>query len=262
MPASILASATSSGLFDLEVLVALLTLTALEIVLGIDNVIFIAVLAGKLPAAVQERARRIGISVAVVSRVLLLLSITWVMTLKKPLFSLFGHGFSGKDLILIAGGLFLIAKATFEIHDKLEGAEAGAHAGQARRAAATLAGVVVQILLIDVVFSLDSVITAVGMSNRLPVMILAVLIAAGVMLVFSRAVSQFVERHPTMKMLALAFLILIGVALVTDGFGKHIEKGYLYFAMAFSFFVELLNTRLRARGEPVQLRHSSLPSEK
>ncbi len=258
MPTSILASATSAGFFSVEVLVALLTLTALEIVLGIDNVIFIAVLAGKLPAALQERARRIGISVAVISRVLLLLSITWIMTLKKPLFSLLGHGYSGKDLILIAGGLFLIAKATFEIHDKLEGAEGGAYP---RRAAATLRGVVAQILLIDVVFSLDSVITAVGMSSRLPVMILAVLIAAGVMLVFSRAVSQFVERHPTMKMLALAFLILIGVALVMDGFGKHIEKGYLYFAMAFSFFVELLNTRLRAKAKPVHLRHSSLPTQ-
>jgi len=257
VPVPMLAAAGSAGIFDLEGLVALLTLTALEIVLGIDNVIFIAVLAGKLPAEVQERARRIGISVAVVSRILLLLSITWVMTLKKPLFSVFSHGFTGKDLILIAGGLFLIAKATFEIHDKLEGTEAGPHV---RKAAATLGGVVVQILLIDVVFSLDSVITAVGMSNRLPVMILAVLIAAGVMLVFSRAVSQFVERHPTMKMLALAFLILIGVALVTDGFGKHIEKGYIYFAMSFSFFVELLNTRLRSRAEPVQLRHSSLPS--
>ena len=245
-----------SQLLTVESLIALLTLTALEIVLGIDNVIFIAVLAGKLPSRKQDRARRIGISVAVITRILLLLSITWFMRLTVPLFSVFGRALTGKDVILVLGGLFLIAKSTYEIHDKLEGAE---EAGGPRRAAATLGGVVAQILILDVVFSLDSVITAVGMSNRLPIMILAVMLAATVMLVFAGAVSRFVERRPTMKMLALSFLILIGVSLVSEGFGRHIEKGYIYFAMAFSFFVELLNTRFRAKAEPVRLRHASLP---
>jgi predicted tellurium resistance membrane protein TerC len=244
------------GFWSAEGLLALLTLTALEIVLGIDNVIFIAVLAAKLPPASQEKARRIGISLAVISRVLLLLSISWLMHLTAPLFALFGHEFSGKDVILFLGGLFLIAKSTFEIHDKLEGVD---HHGKAARAAATLWGIVAQIILLDVVFSLDSVITAVGMSNHLPIMITAVVIAAAVMLIFAGAVSRFVERRPTMKMLALSFLILIGVVLVADSFGKHIEKGYIYFAMAFSFGVEMLNQRLRSGGSPVHLRHSSLP---
>ena len=247
----------TAGLLSVESAVALLSLTALEIILGIDNVIFIAVLAGKLPAAQQDRARKIGISMAVLTRVLLLLTITWLMGLSRPLFTFLGHGTSGKDLILLVGGLFLIAKSTFEIHDKLEGTEAGVSG--TRKAAATLGAVVFQITLLDVVFSLDSVITAVGMSSVLPVMILAVLIASAVMLVFSGAVSRFVEKRPTMKMLALAFLILIGVTLVADGLGRHIEKGYIYFAMAFSFFVELLNTKLRAKAEPVKLRHTTLP---
>ena len=249
------ATAVPAPLLSVESLVALLTLTALEIILGIDNVIFVAVLAGKLAGRAQERARRIGISMAVISRILLLLSITWLMRLTKPLFALFGQELSGKDLILLVGGLFLIAKSTFEIHDKLEGVE---HSARPVKAAGTLTGVVAQIMILDVVFSLDSVITAVGMANRIPIMILAIVLASGVMLVAAGAVSRFVERHPTMKILALAFLILIGVTLTAEGLGKHIAKGYIYFAMAFSFLVELLNTRLRAKAEPVHLRHTSL----
>jgi len=243
-----------AALLSVESLVSLLTLTALEIVLGIDNVIFIAILAGKLPAEQQAKARSLGIGAAVISRVLLLLAITWVMGLTKPLVALGPVDFSGKGLILLVGGLFLIGKATFEIHDKLEGKE---HTGPARAAGGLLA-VVVQIMLIDVVFSLDSVITAVGMARQVPIMIAAVLLAAGVMLVFAGPVSSFVQRHPTMKILALSFLILIGVMLVMEAFGKHVERGYIYFAMAFSFVVELLNLRLRAR-EPMELRRSRLP---
>ena len=255
-----MAAATGGSFLSVENLAALLTLTALEIILGIDNVIFIAVLAGKLPPDRREKARTIGIAMAVITRVLLLLSISWLMRLTVPFFSLFGHDFSGKDLILLAGGLFLIAKSTFEVHEKLEGAD---HVGgPATKAVVGLAGIVVQIMLLDIVFSLDSVITAVGMSNHLTVMIVAVVLAAAVMLVFAGAVSRFVERRPTMKMLAMAFLILIGVMLVSEGFGKHIEKGYIYFAMAFSFGVELLNQRVRPGGAPVHLRNASLPAEK
>lgn len=246
----------ATPLFSMESLIALLTLTALEIVLGIDNVIFIAILAAKLPAGQQDKARKLGIGAAVVTRVLLLLSLSSLMGLTQPLFGFLGHDVTGKDLVLLAGGIFLIAKATVEIHDKLEGAEDG-HASA--RAAASMAGVVSQIMLLDIVFSLDSVITAVGMASHLPVMILAILVAATVMLLASGSVSRFVERHPTMKILALSFLILIGVTLVADSMGRHVEKGYIYFAMAFSFLVELLNTRIRGKASPVQLRHTSLP---
>ncbi len=256
----LLAAADSTSFFGAENLVALLTLTALEIILGIDNVIFIAVLAGKLPPDKREKARTIGIAMAVITRVLLLLSISFLMRLTKPLVTLLGHDFSGKDLILLTGGLFLIAKSTFEVHEKLEGEEHTA--GGKTKVAASLVSITIQIMLLDIVFSLDSVITAVGMSNHLGVMIVAVVIAAGVMLAFSGAVSRFVERRPTMKMLAMAFLILIGVMLVSEGFGKHIEKGYIYFAMAFSFAVELLNHRLRPAGEPVHLRNVSMPADK
>jgi len=249
-------SDAAAQLFSVESLIALLTLTALEIVLGIDNVIFIAILAAKLPASQQDRARRIGIGAAVVTRILLLLSLSWLMSLTRPLFGLLGHAVTGKDLVLLAGGLFLIAKATIEIHDKLEGADAG-H-GTAK-AAASLVSVIAQIMVLDVVFSLDSVITAVGMARHLPVMILAIVAAAAVMLLASGSVSRFVERHPTMKVLALSFLILIGVTLVAESLGRHVEKGYIYFAMAFAFLVELLNTRVRGKTNPVQLRHSSLP---
>ena len=235
--------------------VALFTLTALEIVLGIDNVVFVSILAGKLPPGQRERARKLGMFLAMFIRILLLLSITWVMGLTAPLFRLFGVGPTGRDLILIIGGLFLIAKSTHEIHLKLEGDE---HETSGRRAA-SFAGVITQILLLDIVFSLDSVITAVGMAEHVAVMVYAVVIAVAVMMVSARVVSEFVEQHPTVKMLALSFLLLIGVSLIGEGTGQHIPKGYIYFAMGFSVFVEMINLRIRARrhepaGAPVELR--------
>lgn len=232
-----------------DVWISLCTLTALEIVLGIDNVIFISILAGKLPAAQQDRARKLGLSLALVTRILLLCSLAWMMRLTTPLFSLLGHGVSGRDLILLVGGLFLIGKSTHEIHGKLEGEDGHTTA----RIAPSFAAVIVQILLLDIVFSLDSVITAVGMANMLGVMIAAVIIAIIVMLMFAGAISGFVDRHPTIKMLALSFLLLIGVTLVADGLGHHIPKGYIYFSMAFSLGVEMLNLRLRAKPQPVNL---------
>jgi len=243
-------------LFTAENLVALFTLLALEIVLGIDNVIFIAILSGKLPQNQQARARSMGISLAVITRILLLFSIAWIMRLTEPLFALGGHGISGRDLILLVGGLFLIGKSTFEIHEKLESTE---HA-QTAKIAASFASVIFQIILVDIVFSLDSVITAVGISGDLWVMVPAVVIAAGVMLFFAGSISGFVERHPTMKILALAFLILIGFMLVLEGW-LHEEvaelhlKNYAYFAMAFSFAVELINLRLRKSHRPVALKN-------
>jgi predicted tellurium resistance membrane protein TerC len=233
----------------MEWLVALVTLTVLEIVLGIDNVIFISILAGKLPAHQQGRARSVGLMGAMLTRVLLLFSLAWMIRLTAPLFTLVGHAFSGRDLILLVGGLFLLAKATFEIHDKLEGAE---HHGPAR-AAVSFRAVIVQIMLLDVVFSLDSVITAIGMARQLWVMVTAVVLAVGVMLVAAGSISEFVNRHPTVKMLALSFLLLIGFSLVADGLGQHISKGYIYFAMGFSVLVEMLNLRMR-HGVPVALR--------
>ena len=233
--------------------ISLLTLTVLEIVLGIDNIIFISILSGKLPAKDQPRARSLGLMGAFVSRVLLLLSITWVMRLTQPLLTMFGRGFSGRDLILLAGGAFLIGKATMEIHDKLEGAthDEAAKAGVAR----SLWKTVVQIMIIDIVFSLDSVITAVGMADEVTIMIGANIVALGVMLFASKPIAEFVDRHPTVKMLALAFLVLIGTNLVAEGFGQHISKGYTYVAMAFSVLVEMLNIKARARAEPpVKLR--------
>lgn len=238
-------------LTDPQAWIALLTLTSLEIVLGIDNIIFISILAGKLPGEQQKKARILGLLAAMISRLLLLLSLTWIMRLTAPLFNVFGQDFSGRDLILLIGGLFLIAKATHEIHNKLEGAEGESDA----KVKASFAGVIVQIMLIDIVFSLDSVITAVGMVQEVSIMMVAVIISVGFMLFFSGAISDFVQRHPTVKMLALAFLILIGVTLVAEGFEQHISKGYIYFAMAFSVLVEMLNLRLRkATAEPVQLR--------
>ncbi|HEY8548972.1 MAG TPA: TerC family protein [Vicinamibacterales bacterium] len=245
-----------AGLWSIQSLISLLTLASLEIVLGIDNVIFIAILAGKLPAAEQPRARRLGIGMAVITRILLLLGIAWVMRLTDPLFSLWGFDLSGKQLILLGGGLFLIGKSTYEIHDKLEGEE---HHAAPVGGGAALAAVVAQIMVIDIVFSLDSVITAVGMTPHVPIMVVAVILAAAIMLTFAGPISDFVHRHPTMKMLALAFLILIGVMLVAEGFGQHIDKGYIYFAMAFSLGVELINLRVRKRRAPVDLRHSRLP---
>jgi predicted tellurium resistance membrane protein TerC len=229
--------------------IALATLTVLEIVLGIDNIIFISILAGKLPKADRERARRVGLSLAMIIRILLLLSITWVMSLTAPLFSVLGNEVSGRDLILVVGGLFLLGKSTLEIHEKLEGVEGHGSA----RVAASFTSVIVQILLLDIVFSLDSVITAVGMAEDVAVMILAVIIAVAVMLLSAGTISEFVERHPTVKILALSFLLLIGVSLIAEGFDQHIPKGYIYFAMAFSVFVEMINLRVRAKAEPVHL---------
>jgi predicted tellurium resistance membrane protein TerC len=232
--------------------ISLATLSVLEIVLGIDNVVFLTILAGKLPKEQQAAARRLGLGFALLTRVALLFAITWVMGLTRELFSIAGHAFSGRDLILLGGGLFLIAKATFEIHDKLEVSHDAPQA--APRAGGAFWAVIVQIGVLDIVFSLDSVITAVGMAQHLAIMIAAVIVAIAVMLAFAGAIGAFVERHPTIKMLALAFLILIGVMLVADGTGKHIERGYVYFAMAFSLGVELLNMRARRTHEaPVKL---------
>jgi predicted tellurium resistance membrane protein TerC len=237
-----------------ESLIALLTLTGLEIVLGIDNIVFISILVGKLPTAQQGNARRIGLLLAMGMRILLLLAISWVIGLTQPLFSVLEQEFTGRDLVLLVGGLFLVAKATWEIHDKLEGE---AHGPGGTRATAGFAAILTQIVLLDIVFSLDSVITAVGMAKHLEIMIAAVVIAVGVMMVFAASISDFIERHPTMKMLALSFLLLIGVVLVADGFGQHVSKGYIYFAMAFSLFVELMNIRIRGRrAEPVHLHQS------
>jgi len=231
-------------LTDPETWVALVTLTSLEVVLGIDNIIFISILAGKLPAEQQARARTTGLAVAMLSRIALLFSLASVMRLTSPWFSVIGRDISGRDLILIGGGLFLLAKSTHEIHEKVEG-----HGeGTVNRAAASFAGVIVQILLLDVVFSLDSVITAIGMADEIAIMVAAVMIAVGFMMVFAGAVNDFVHRHPTVKMLALSFLLMIGLSLVAEGFGQHIPKGYIYFAMAFSVFVEMLNLRVRHRA--------------
>lgn len=237
-----------------EIWISLLTLTALEIVLGIDNVIFISILAGKLPVEQQEKARKLGLMLALVTRILLLLSLTWIMGLTAPLFKMpiLARDISGRDLVLLIGGLFLIWKSVKEVHEKLEADDGHATAGKAK---VTFTGVIIQILLLDIVFSLDSVITAVGMANNIAVMITAVVIALGVMLAFAGAISDFVNRHPTVKMLALSFLILIGVTLVGEALGQHIPKGYIYFSMAFAFGVEMLNLRLKAKHstKPVEL---------
>jgi predicted tellurium resistance membrane protein TerC len=229
--------------------IALLTLSVLEIVLGIDNIVFISILAGKLRPEERARARQVGLGLAMFIRILLLLSITWVMSLTSPLFTITNQELSGRDLILIIGGLFLLGKSTHEIHDKLEGEEGRASG----RAGASFAGVIVQILLLDIVFSLDSVITAVGMAEDVAVMIIAVVLAVAVMMFSAGAISDFVDRHPTVKMLALSFLLLIGVSLIAEGLDQHIPKGYIYFAMGFSVFVEMINLRVRARGKPVHL---------
>jgi predicted tellurium resistance membrane protein TerC len=230
-------------------LVALLTLTLLEVVLGIDNVIFISILAGKLPAHQQEKARRVGLMGAMVMRILLLLTITWIMRLTAPLFTVLGNEFSGRDLILAGGGLFLLFKATREIHERLEGEEGHISA----RVAPSLAAVIGQIMLLDIVFSLDSVITAVGMADDVAVMIAAVVVAVAIMMFAAATVSRFVDNHPTIKVLALSFLLLIGVSLIADGFGVHIPKGYIYFAMGFSIFVETINLRASKKGKAVKL---------
>lgn len=238
-----------------QIWIALLTLTLLEIVLGVDNVVFISILAGKLPREQQAKARTIGLALALVTRVLLLLSIAWIASLTKPLFHVLKHPISGRDLILLIGGLFLIGKATHEIHSKLEGEEGEA----GRRVAPSFVSVIIQILLLDIVFSLDSVITAVGMVDQVLIMIIAVVIALAFMLLFAGYISRFIDRHPTVKMLALSFLILIGVALVAESFHREIPKGYIYFAMAFSMLVEMLNIRLRRKSKPVQLHQPYTP---
>lgn len=237
-------------LTDPQILVGLLTLTALELVLGIDNIIFIAILASRLPKEEQPRARQLGLTGALVTRTLFLLSISWIMRLERDLFTFAGNGFSGRDLILILGGLFLIGKATFEIHGKLE----GGHGDRAtKQTGATMMAVVAQIMVVDIVFSIDSVITAVGMVQQVWVMIAANVIALGVMLSAAGPISEFVDRHPTVKILALAFLVMIGGNLFVEGFGYHIPKGYTYFAMAFAIGVEMLNIRLRTKASPVHL---------
>jgi len=245
------------NLFTAEALIALATLTAMEIVLGIDNVIFLAILSDRLRARQQRLARRLGLTLALGFRIALLLTISWILGLTPPLFSVFARAISGRDLILLAGGLFLIFKATWEVYDKLEAEHPGEAPGARRRA---FLWVLVQILLLDIVFSLDSVITAVGMANQVPVMIVAMVLAMLVMLVSAGAIAGFVERHPSVKILALSFLLLIGVMLVAEGLGSHVDKGYIYFAMAFSLLVEMLNMRYRKRRHPLSLHGRFKPS--
>ena len=232
---------------DPQTWISLATLAALEIVLGIDNIVFITIVSGRLPEERRPLARKLGLALALGTRLLLLASINWVMSLETPLFELIGHEVTGKDLILIVGGLFLIGKATFEIYDKVEAAHPAVHSAAA--AAATFGGVLVQIALLDIVFSLDSVITAIGMVDHLAIMVVAVILAMIVMLVFANPVANFVERHPSLKILALSFLVMIGALLVAEGTGQHLNKGYVYFAMAFSLSIELLNIRFRTRHE-------------
>ncbi len=258
-------------LFTADSIISLLTLTVLEIVLGIDNIVFISILAGKLPEKQQKKARQLGLGLAMFVRVLLLLSISWIMSLTTPLFNagewigiknpqwLEMAAISGRDLILLLGGLFLIYKSTAEIHDKLEGED---HTTSTAKVS-SFSGVIVQILLLDIVFSLDSVITAVGMADHIEIMVAAVVIAVGIMMLAAESVSQFVNKHPTVKMLALSFLLLIGVSLIAEGFDQHIPKGYIYFAMAFSVLVEVLNLKMKKNSKkPVQLNQPSLDAEK
>lgn len=235
-----------------ESLIALLTLTVLEIVLGIDNIIFISILSGKLAGNLQNKAWLVGLSLAMITRILLLFSLSIIMQLTSPLFSVFSFALSGRDLILLLGGLFLIGKSTHEIHDKLEGEEGRTNA----KAGPTFRSTIIQIVILDIVFSLDSVITAIGMAEELIIMILAVVIAVGFMMVFSKTISGYVEKHPTIKMLALSFLLLIGVSLVAESFNQHIPKGYIYFAMAFSVLVEILNLRMKRKSKPVELKRA------
>ncbi len=229
-------------LLTFENLIALLSLTALEIVLGIDNIVFISIVVGKLEKAKQELARKVGLILAMGLRILLLLAISWIMQLTTPLFSIFEKSFSGRDIILIVGGLFLIGKATFEIHDKID--EVSSHQ-TTQQAATSFASAIIQILMLDIIFSLDSVITAVGMVDEIMIMVFAIVIAVGTMLIFAKRIGDFIEKHPTFKMLALSFLVMVGVMLVADGFGHHIERGYVYFALGFSLMVEFINIKVR-----------------
>ena len=237
-------------LTDPQAWIALATLTALEIVLGIDNIIFISILVSRLPVEQRNQARILGLSLAMGTRIVLLLSLTWVMRLTAPWFTIFGEEISGRDIILVGGGLFLLAKSTFEIHNSLEGVEQGAEAP----ATASFTSVLVQIAILDIIFSLDSVITAIGLADQVAVMVIAIVIAVVVMMVAARSIGEFVDRHPTIKMLALSFLVMIGVALIAEGFDLHIPKGYMYFAMAFSVAVEMLNLKIRGKAPvPVKL---------
>jgi predicted tellurium resistance membrane protein TerC len=250
---------TMEWISDPQGWIALVTLTVLEIVLGIDNIIFISILSGKLPAEQQGKARTVGLALAMLTRIALLFSLSLIMRLTEPLMGVLGQEISGRDVILILGGLFLVAKSTYEIHEKLEGEEGGA----SMRGRPSFASIIVQIVLLDIVFSLDSVITAVGMSNVLAIMASAVVIAVLCMMMFAGAIGAFVHRHPTVKMLALSFLLLIGVTLIAEGFDQHISKGYIYFAMAFSVFVEMLNLRLRGRAvAPIELREPVVTAKK
>lgn len=242
-----------------QYLIALLTLTVLEIVLGIDNIIFISILAGRLPVDKRKKARIVGLALAMITRIALLFSLTWIMHLTNPLFNVFGQEISWRDLILILGGLFLLAKSTHEIHNKLEGPDGE----KSTKVFPSFKAVIIQIMLLDIVFSLDSVITAVGMVDKLLVMVIAVVIAVIFMMWFSGRISDFVEDHPTIKMLALSFLLLIGVTLIAEGFDQHIPKGYIYFAMAFSVFVEMLNLKMRSKHQkPVELRKAYVKDSK
>ncbi len=237
--------------------ISLATLAALEIVLGIDNIVFISILAGKLPPEKRRQAMRLGLAVALISRLALLASLSWVMRLQAPLFTLFGHAFTGRDLILLGGGLFLITKATYEIYDKVEADHPVVEGVSVR--GVSMAGVIVQIMILDIVFSLDSVITAIGMVEELAIMAVAVILAVAVMLLFAAPIGEFVERHPSIKILALSFLVMIGVLLVAEGSVQHFNKGYVYFAMAFSLTIELVNMRYRKRLAPLPTRHSPPP---
>jgi predicted tellurium resistance membrane protein TerC len=242
---------------DPQAWVALTTLTVLEIVLGIDNIIFISILVGRLPPERRQSARLLGLSLAMITRIALLLSLTWIMGLTQPLFSVAGWAVSGRDLVLVGGGLFLLVKATLEIHAAMEGAEESSE----QRILANFHAVLVQIAILDIVFSLDSVITAVGLVQLLPVMIIAIVLAVLVMMLAAKSISDFIDAHPTIKMLALSFLVLVGVALIGEGFGMHIPRGYLYFAMAFSFAVEMLNIRLRRKTVAVVELHKPISKD-
>jgi predicted tellurium resistance membrane protein TerC len=246
------------ALLSAEGLLALATLTFLEVILGVDNVIFISILSSKLPPDKQLRARRTGLLAAMLMRIGLLVSIAWIIRLTAPLFTVFGRGISGRDLILIAGGLFLLGKATTEIHDRLEGEEGH----ESARAAPSFTAVILQIMLLDIVFSLDSVITAVGMADDISIMVAAVILAVAIMMFSAEPISGFVNRHPTVKVLALSFLLLIGLSLIGDGLGMHIPKGYIYFAMGFSVFVEMINLRVRGAKSPVKLHQAYVADEK